>query len=114
MGFFTIGGVELLEGMAGNNEPGAANYLSKRIAKGKPFCYTVIRQFNSVAFVALLAQVKPGKLCGEPRSGECVHMGASPFVISPRLFQGLTWNPTGNCALFLVGSGAEEGKGNSR
>lgn len=34
-------------------------------------CYNKRRHFNSYAFVALLARVKPGKLYGEPRWGEC-------------------------------------------
>ena len=62
-------------------------------------CYNIARQFNRCAFVALQARVKTGKLCGEPRWGECVRQGAFPFVISPRLFQGLIRNPTRDCAL---------------
>ena len=34
-------------------------------------CYNIARQFNRCAFVALQARVKPGKLYGEPRWGEC-------------------------------------------
>ena len=46
-------------------------------------CYNIAN--NSFAFIALLARVKPGKLYGGPRFGGCVHLGASPFVISPGL-----------------------------
>ena len=53
------------------------------LPQGGEICYN--SSTNSFAFIALLARVKPGKLYGGPRFGGCVHLGASPFVISPGL-----------------------------
>lgn len=78
------------------------NDLRGRLAHARLFCYTSVRQFYSFASVALMARVKPGKLYEEPRYGGCVYLGASPFVISSGLFQGLTRNPARGCALSLA------------
>ncbi len=78
------------------------NDLRGRLAHARLFCYTSGRQFYSFASVALMARVKPGKLYEEPRYGGCVYLGASPFVISSGLFQGLTRNPARGCALSLA------------
>ena len=61
-------------------------------------CYTIAD--NSLAFIALLARVKPGKFqLKEPRFGGCARLGASPFVISFRAFPGPHSKSVRGCAL---------------
>ena len=63
-------------------------------------CYNTRRQFNSFAFIALLALSETANFLLKSRDGmNASTMGAFSFVISSRAFAGLTRNPTGNCAL---------------
>ena len=59
------------EGSAGQLDR-AAMFLWVFPPLANRICYNIARQFNRCAFVALQARVKPGKLYGEPRWGECV------------------------------------------
>ena len=67
---------------------GQSTFSRRHLTRRCELCNNMRRQFNDFAFVALLARVKPGKFYEGPRFGGCVHLGASPFVISSRAFPG--------------------------
>jgi len=78
-------------------------------SRAEEICYNTGRQFNSFAFVALLARVKPGKFYEGPRFGGCVSYGRISFRDFLKGFSraslGIRWGIAPS--LFPIGSETE-------